>query len=644
MTKTLGFPSSQNTLTPIPEVPEPSKESGQRSINTDDIFFTRFTTPWARPDAVSAEMWRKFVMLQPIAVDCKESLLSTVIGFDWSVTARDSEKRDELKSVVKYYSKLIDKGGYYYDFGYEGLVERILSDFLDIPFGAGAEIGRKKDSSNGRVVWVKPIDGATLYPTLNREFPVVQYYNGHSAKFPAYAMSRVYMTPRNDILRDGWGMAPPEKVYFALEMLRRGDQYYSNLLLDTPPAGLLDLGDMEKDSAYDWAKAFRAFQAGDPSSFAIPILYEHTTDVKFIPFGKVPNDIMYDRITLKYAAIVTAAYGLSLSDIGLQTTSASGETLAGSIRQERRTKRSGIARAKKAIKRFIENFLPDTLQCNIIDPDDEVNMAMGKARLATVTAFKPMYEMGLFSREEMRLQMLQDGLMSKDFQEAIPEGVEPEEDTNKSPERPGSLGSSESVASGGQGQVRLSAISVNKSKDFERYVKGFVTDIVKPAGESIIKAKKQLSEDEIYLVRSMVDTSLFGDIDSLELIEVIKSVWKGKKWMKLSFSNSLPEELERLATKNMSDDMKGKLHGVDWDTVAEEFKSSLNDGAKEFIGKSTIYLLKDILLTENGVDTDIETNYDNIVKDVHKALYGDFDSFVSAYINLEAKSLLGRFK
>jgi hypothetical protein len=142
----------------------------------------------------------------------------------------------------------------------------------------------------------------------------------------------------------------------------------------------------------------------------------------------------------------------------------------------------------------------------------------------------------------------------------------------------------------------------------------------------------------------MVDTSLFGDIDSLELIEVIKSVWKGKKWMKLSFSNSLPEELERLATKNMSDDMKGKLHGVDWDTVAEEFKSSLNDGAKEFIGKSTIYLLKDILLTENGVDTDIETNYDNIVKDVHKALYGDFDSFVSAYINLEAKSLLGRFK
>ncbi|MBT7350120.1 hypothetical protein HN803_04995, partial [candidate division WWE3 bacterium] len=595
---TQGFPSSQNTLNPAPQIPPPTKESGQRSIDTGDIFFSRFTTPWARPDVVSADMWRKFVMLQPIAVDCKESLQSSVIGFDWSVTARDSEKRDELKSVIKYYTKLIDKGGDYFDFGYEGLIERVLSDFLDIPFGAGAEIGRKKDNPNGRVVWVKPMDGATLYPTLNRKVPVIQYYNGHSAQFPSHAMSRVYMTPSTNILREGWGMAPPEKVYFALEMLRRGDSYYSNLLLDTPPAGLLDLGDMEKDSAYDWATAFRAFQAGDPSSFAIPILYEHTTDVKFIPFGKVPNDIMYDRITLKYAAIVTAAYGLSLGDIGLQTTSASGETLAGSIRQERRSKRTGIARAKKAIKRFMENFLPDTLQFNIIDPDDEVNMSMGKARLATVTAFKPMYEMGIFSREEMRLQMLQDGLMNKDFPEGIPEDVEPV-DTGNTPERPGSLGSSESAASGGQGNVRLSAISVKKSKDFERYVKGFVGDIVKSTGKSIITAKKELSEDDIYLVRSLVDTSLFGDVDSLELIEAIKSVWKGKKWMKLSFDKSLPEELEKFASRNMSDDKKEKLHNVDWVSVANEFKSDIDEGTKEFIGKSTVYLLKDILLAEN---------------------------------------------
>jgi len=336
------------------------------------------------------------------------------------------------------------------------------------------------------------------------------------------------MSPRTEILREGWGMAPPEKVYFALEMLRRGDSYYSNLLLDTPPAGLLDLGDMEKDSAYDWARAFRAFQAGDPSSFAIPILYEHTTDVKFIPFGKVPNDIMYDRITLKYAAIVTAAYGLSLSDIGLQTTSASGETLAGSIRQERRTRRTGIARAKKAIKRFMENFLPDTLQFNLIDPDDEVNVAMGRARLSYFTAMKQSSEIGggLFSRKEMRQQAIKDGMMSSEFPEDIPEDVDFDDGTSDSgvKDRPGMLGSPESAASGGHGDVRLSSVSVNKSKDFERYVKGFVEDIVNQAGKPIIAAKKSISEDDIYMVRSMVDTSLFGDVDSLELLEAIKSV------------------------------------------------------------------------------------------------------------------------
>src|SRR3972149_9549682 len=116
---------------------------------------------------------------------------------------------------------------------------------------------------------------------------------------------------------------------------------------------------MEMDSALQWADSYKNFLAGKSSAFKIPILYEHTTKTEFISFGKVPNDIMFDRITLKYAAIVAAAYGMSLGDIGLQTTSASGETLAGSIRQERRTKRTGFARAKKKIKYLIESFLPD---------------------------------------------------------------------------------------------------------------------------------------------------------------------------------------------------------------------------------------------------------------------------------------------
>ena len=73
-----------------------------------------------------------------------------------------------------------------------------------------------------------------------------------------------------------------------------------------PPAGILDLGDMEKDNALEWTAAFKSWSQGNLDAFSIPVLYEHTSDAKFLSFGKVPNDLMYDRITLKYAAIVAA--------------------------------------------------------------------------------------------------------------------------------------------------------------------------------------------------------------------------------------------------------------------------------------------------------------------------------------------------
>ena len=88
----------------------------------------------------------------------------------------------------------------------------------------------------------------------------------------------MYISPRPDIKREGWGLAPPEKTYLALEMLNRGDYYYANLLIDTPAAGILDLGDMAQDSAEEWVKAWRKMLTGiDP--FKIPVLYEHANKV-----------------------------------------------------------------------------------------------------------------------------------------------------------------------------------------------------------------------------------------------------------------------------------------------------------------------------------------------------------------------------
>ena len=123
------------------------------------------------------------------------------------------------------------------------------------------------------------------------------------------------MSPRPEIQREGWGMAPPEKIFFSLELLNRGDIYYANLLLDTPEAGILDLADMDGASAQEWIKQFRSLLGGiDP--LKVPVLYEHEGDVKWIPFGRPPTELMFDRVTTKYAALVASGYGISLSEIG----------------------------------------------------------------------------------------------------------------------------------------------------------------------------------------------------------------------------------------------------------------------------------------------------------------------------------------
>ena len=322
-----GMPAAGG-FTQVTNVPMPSKEEGQRSINITDLFITRWTPPWSRPPSLPAYTWRAWVLNQPVAEACREVLISLLLGLDWNISSRDAGQKEDLLPTIKYYVKLLNNGGYYLGTDFSGLLEWVVGDLLDIPFGGSVEIGRKGDAPNGRVVWLRPLDGGTMYPTLNKDFPAVQYYQGYTAvAFPEENIARIYMTPRPEIFREGWGIAPPEKIYFALDMLNRGDKYYANLMLDVPPAGILDLGDMEAQSAKEWVNDFRTFIAGTTDAFRIPVLYEHNNEVKFIPFGKVPNDIMYDHIMLKYAALITAAYGLSLNDIGLQTTARGGETV-----------------------------------------------------------------------------------------------------------------------------------------------------------------------------------------------------------------------------------------------------------------------------------------------------------------------------
>lgn len=470
-------------------------------------------------------------MNQPIAMICRETLIAYMLSLDWSITPRDPSYREELNATIKYYTNLLNHGGNYLSTDWTGIVEWIGGDLLDLPFGGAAEVGRKNDSPDGRVMWLRPLDGGTLYPTLNSDYPVVQYYQGYDAvAFPAHAIARTYMSPHQYIWREGWGMAPPEKAYFALDLLNRGDKYYANLLLDIPTAGILDLGDMEKGSAEEWVGAFKTFVNDTTTSFRIPVLYEHNNPVNFLSLGKVPNDIMFDRITLKYAAILSAAYGLGLSDIGLQSTTTNGETLAGSIRQERRTRKIGVARVKAKLIYFINQLLPDTLEFNFIDYDDELNVALGRARLASATAFNLYKQMGTFSAQEIRSQTISDGLVSLSFPDKIPSDaheVLPQQQPfgggnsgkpgkpNKEPE---TLGNPKPPSAGGEGEIKSITFKA-KTQAMDH----FINDLVVTVAPKIYERVLSVGEDEFFLVKSLVQDSLFSEDDELGLQEIIKS-------------------------------------------------------------------------------------------------------------------------
>lgn len=629
-------------MTQILNIPAPTKESKprQRSINISDLFLTRFSPPWTRPPSLPAYTWRNWVLNQPVAMAYRETLIANILSLDWNITPRDAKYKKELEATVKYYTSLLNDGGNYLGTDYTGLVEWICGDILDLPFGGAAEVGRKGDVPGGRVAWLRPLDGGTLYPTLNQDFPAVQYYQGYDAiAFPAHAFVRSYLSPQAYIYREGWGMAPPEKAYFAINLLNTGDKYYANLLLDVPTAGILDLGDMEKSSAVEWVDAFKTFVNDTATSFRVPVLYEHNNPVSFIPFGKVPNDIMYDTITIKYAALLGAAYGMTTSDIGLKD-AGSGNTLAGTIRDERRSRRTGFARLKLKMKYFFDKILPASLEFTFTDFDSELSLNLGRARLASATAFNLWQTNGNFSQQEVRSQAIQDGLVDINIPDKLPpqakqkqeakfwhdtlgnggNPVNPDSQKQK-PGEPETVGSPKIPSGGGEGDVKKMASLVMKSrtKNIEDVVNSLVTQIY----PKTLEALSGIGEDEIYLVKSTINNSLFEE-DVLELQPILKSIIKGKPLVQLKF-------------KGLESELKSLL-GVDMDLsiYTSRLEQRINKGIDPFLANALTVMLNDITITENGLDIPS----DDIVSTLNMGIAENLENLVDIFVSDEVEKTL----
>jgi hypothetical protein len=496
--------------------PRVSREKGQRSIDLPETI-TRILPPWQNPRKfLEADIWRAIVAQQPTATICREALISSYLSLDWKIEPRDSEKRDELKEEIEYYTTFFEFTGKYY---YDEIVEWVGKDLLDIPFGGAAEVGREGDQPEGRVVWIEPLDGGTLFPFPNTDWPVGQLVRDAGMVspiyFPKHAINRVYYSPETFIRLEGWGIAPPQKIYLAIQLLNRGDMYYANLLLDTPEAGILDLGDMDKKAATEWVKSFGEMMGGiDP--LKVPVLYEHSTKVDFIPFGKPPTDLMFDRVTAKYASIVAAGYGLSLSDIGIQTTTSGGDTLAGSIRDERKTRRTGFARFKRKVIAFYNFMLPDTLVYKVIDQDDELSVALSRSRLANATAASQYIDKRIFTPGEMRRQAISDGLITISVPEEVPEDEFPDEVMETENERTNMLGKPVAPSQGGHGEVKGDVFSdavyemVNTPN---ANIRKLVKSIIQPLKIETNDALDKLDDGALDAWSDWHDDALWGNLD-----------------------------------------------------------------------------------------------------------------------------------
>jgi hypothetical protein len=565
----------------------------------------------------------------------RETLIANLLNLDWKITPRNATYKKELEAPVKYYTRFLQQGGEYLGTDYTGLVEWIAGDVLDLPFGGAAEIGRKGDTPGGRVAWLRPLDAGTLYPTLNAEYPIVQYYQGYDAvSFPYWTIARTYLSPQSYIYREGWGMAPPEKAYFAINLLNTGDKYYANLLLDVPTAGILDLGDMEKSSAEEWIGAFKTFVNDTATSFKIPVLYEHNNKVEFIPFGKVPNDIMFDRITMKYAALLGAAYGASPSDIGMQSSSSSGETLAGSIRDERKTRKTGFARLKQKMKYFFDRILPESLEFNFVDYDDELNVALGRARLASATAFNLWQTNGNLSQQEVRSQIIQDGLITISIPDKLPKDAKAKQeakfwhdtlgnagtDPNSQKKKPGEpevVGNPKAPSGGGEGDIKKLASLVVKAKS--NALENFIEKISKSIIPNVLDALNGYGEDEIYVIKSVVNESLFGD-DVLGLQEILRNTVSKKHLVDLKFAQ---DELETLVGKEN----------------VEQVSKSIQDGVNSFLAKTIAFVINDVVFAQDVIDQAESIQYDSIVSDVYQRIVDSLDDFISVHISDEINKI-----
>lgn len=381
----------------------------------------RIPTMWQIPQWQQATQWRWFVYNQPIAMLCRQRLINYLLGLPWEIVARNPNEQEALREDCRYYTDWVLVH-------FDTFVDKLWQDALDLPIGGNIEIVRwpvatlpaiqdgpetymvTREHPRGHPFKLVNIDGSTLFPTYAPDLPVAQRIaeTDTVVYFTPDQLGRIIIQPRTEMRLNGYGKAPPEQIYLAMQMVNHGDHYYSDLLKNVPSAGILDLMDMSQNSATEWTSSVRTlFEGNDP--FKVPVLYEHTTAAQFIPFGKSPQELLFNDTTLRYARIVVACYGLTLGNLGLEP---KGESLAGSIRDDMQAE-TGYSFVVEKTKGLLEDeILPPYLEWQPKLQNYEKLAGRGKAFLVFAQALKVARDAGALKPSEVQTQLKREGFIT----------------------------------------------------------------------------------------------------------------------------------------------------------------------------------------------------------------------------------------
>jgi 2'-5' RNA ligase len=384
-------------------------------------YLWKLPTLWQMPQWQQATTWRWFVYNQPIAMLCRARLINYLLGLPWEITPKNPDEKDAVAEDARYYTAWVLR---HFDLAFD----RLWQDALDLPIGGAVEIVRwpagvkpviqegeeeykvTRDHPKGHAFRLINLDGATIFPTYEEDIPLAQKIPelDKVVYFTENDIGRVGIQPRTEMRLRGYFKPPPEQIYLAMQMVNDGDHFYHDLLKNVPPVGILDLIDMAQEDAQQWAGSVRSlFEGSDP--FKIPILYQHTKPAAFIPFGKSPQELLFDTASLRYARIVAGSYGLTLGNLGLEP---KGDTLAGSIRDDMQASQGYGYIIEKTKNLLDTEVLPPYLEWSPKLQDFEKLTGKGRAMLVVTQALRVAKDAGALKPSEMQAQLIRDGFIT----------------------------------------------------------------------------------------------------------------------------------------------------------------------------------------------------------------------------------------